>query len=75
MNAEPFVPVAFELGVWGMAVLALALVVAALISIHRSRVAGSTEQLIWTLVVIFLPFLGPILWFAYLGSKRKGEAT
>jgi hypothetical protein len=73
MDSEPLVPAAFVIGLWGVAILAFALVVIALFTIYRSEALSSTEHLIWTLIVIFLPFLGSILWFAYLGSKRKRE--
>lgn len=41
----------------------------ALIDILRSEFTGS-NKLIWVVVTIFLPFLGPLLYFS-IGRKQK----
>jgi len=41
----------------------------ALIDILRNEFNGS-DKLVWVLVVLFIPFLGSILYFA-IGSQRK----
>ena len=36
----------------------------------RSRFANQTDKLIWILIVLLVPFLGTILWFAIGRDKR-----
>lgn len=48
----------------------LVLTIAALISILRNEFNDGTTKLIWVLVAILLPILGPILYFA-IGRKQQ----
>ena len=73
MDAEPQVPLGFEIGAWSAAVLAVALVVSALWSMYRTQSISTSERLIWTLIVVLLPFVGSILWF-FLAARRRQEA-
>jgi hypothetical protein len=50
--------------------LILLLPVAALISLLQASFKESTTKLIWVLVVIFMPFAGPILYFV-IGRKQR----
>jgi hypothetical protein len=43
--------------------------ISALVSIIRNEFYGQNEKLIWALLVIFLPFIGTILYFT-IGLKR-----
>ena len=43
---------------------------AALINILKSDFTDSTTKLMWVLVVLFVPFFGPIIYFA-IGGKHK----
>ena len=36
----------------------------------RSRFVNQTDKLIWILIVLLVPFLGTILWFAIGRNKR-----
>jgi len=36
----------------------------------RSRFANPSDKLVWILIVLLLPFLGTILWFAVGRNKR-----
>jgi hypothetical protein len=45
-------------------IAAFVLFVAALISIVRAPRASAAERVIWVLVVLILPLLGSIVWFA-----------
>ncbi len=57
----------------GGAIVALALLVLfvwALVSVIGSRFDSDVEKVVWVIVVIFLPLLGPILWFAWGRSAR-----
>jgi threonine/homoserine/homoserine lactone efflux protein len=44
--------------------------IAALISIIRNEFPGEHDRLIWILLVIFVPFIGTILYFAIGRNKR-----
>ena len=48
----------------------LALAVVALVSILRSQFPGPNDKLIWTVVAILLPIVGPILYFT-IGTKQR----
>lgn len=53
---------------WIGAAAALALVTA-LASVWRSRHHGRRAKIVWTIVVVLLPLVGPAAWFA-LGHER-----
>jgi len=42
----------------------------ALVDILRNEFKGQNEKLIWLLVILFVPVLGPILYFL-IGRKNK----
>jgi uncharacterized membrane protein len=44
--------------------------IVALVDVLRSRFDTSTDKLIWTLVVIFVPLAGIILYF-FIGRRQK----
>ncbi len=46
------------------AVAAFVLFIAALVSILKASRASTGEKVIWVLVVLILPLLGSIVWFA-----------
>jgi len=71
-SADPLLPAAFDL-VWSsVVVLVLALIIVALISLARNaRQLTSTQALVWTIVVIFVPVIGPIAWFSI--GRRSGS--
>jgi hypothetical protein len=50
----------------------LVLFVAALVSITRDTRATPTEKLVWILIALLLPVLGPIVWFV-LGRRMAGN--
>jgi membrane protein DedA with SNARE-associated domain len=50
--------------------VALLLLAAALASIWRSRVHSSSVRIIWTVLVVALPIVGPIAWYL-LGRERR----
>ncbi|MFR9731252.1 PLD nuclease N-terminal domain-containing protein [Saccharopolyspora sp. MS10] len=60
------VPVLIGLGL-------LALFIGALVSIFRSE-ADSTGKAVWTLIVLFAPVLGCVLWFLLGRSSTRGPA-
>lgn len=60
---NPLVPTAYDL-VWSaIAIAALILLVIALVSIGRNRRAlTSMQALVWTLLAVFVPVIGPVAW-------------
>jgi len=42
----------------------------ALVDILRHGFKGQNEKLIWLLVILFVPFFGPILYY-FIGRKNK----
>jgi len=44
----------------------------ALVDILRNNFRGRNEKLIWVLVILFVPFIGAILYFA-IGRKNRSK--
>lgn len=77
-TVEPLMPAPL-LGVWGFVMSAgVAVFVAALISVARNKKYASGGTVIWTLIILALPVLGPILWFLIgrksLDSRLRDQA-
>jgi uncharacterized membrane protein YhaH (DUF805 family) len=73
-DPNPLVPATYDI-VW-MIVTAVAfiLMIVALVSIARaSKRLSSALALIWTLVVLFVPVVGPVVWLAI--GRRAADAT
>lgn len=53
------------LGIFGILLILVALLlpVIALIDLYRKRSQGTGKTLIWVLVILFIPYLGSILYF------------
>ncbi len=51
-----------------MGLVCLVLWVLALVDCIKSTSLGSTEKIVWVLVIIFVPCLGPILYY-FVGRK------
>ena len=62
---NPLLPAGYDIAWASVSVLMVALLVVALVSMARcaSRLTA-TNAVLWTLLVIFVPFLGPIAWLA-----------
>lgn len=45
-----------------------------LFNLLSSKIKNSTEKLLWLLVILFLPFLGPIL-YVFIGVDKKMKAS
>lgn len=64
-----------QAGSWGwplwLLVLALVLCLVALVSIWIGPHHSIASKIVWTFVVILLPVIGPLAWFA-LGWERRG---
>lgn len=51
-------------------ILLLLLPILALVSILRSDFKDKTNKLLWVLIILFLPFIGPVLYFL-IGRKQR----
>lgn len=62
---NPLIPAAYDI-VWSAISLAvIAFAVAALVSVWRARAAlTATQEAVWFLLVLFVPLLGSVAWFA-----------
>lgn len=45
-----------------------------LVNLLSSKIKSSTEKLIWLLVILFLPALGPIL-YIFIGVDKKAKSN
>jgi hypothetical protein len=71
-TTEPLIPMSF--GIWGLLmILGVALFIGALISIARNRIYTSGGTVVWALIVLALPLLGPLLWFL-IGRRAAPES-
>lgn len=68
-RANPLIPAAYDL-VWSsITLLMLVLLVVCLISLARNaRLLTSGQALVWTLVAIFVPIVGPLAWL-FIGRR------
>ena len=79
--ANPLIPVWFDLawrgfvlGALVLLVLALVLLVLALVQIARTSELSSTGRAIWVLIVLFVPIVGPVVWFS-IGRRSLVSAS
>lgn len=62
-SVNPLIPTGWEVMVIIAGAIVAALFVGALISIARDRNQTPAGKLLWLLIVLALPVLGPIVWF------------
>jgi hypothetical protein len=62
-------------GLWSwpfvLLIMAAVLCVAALVSIWTGRYHSTAARIVWTIVALLFPILGPVAWFL-LGWERRG---
>lgn len=69
-SPNPLLPAHYDI-VWTLILGAvLALMLTALWQALRSKAHTGVEQLLWALVILVAPVLGPLAWFA-LGRSRR----
>ena len=72
-SANPLLPAGYDIAWTVVSMLMIALVIVALVSIARTAVRLTPWQaLIWTLVAILVPVIGPIAWLSI--GRRSGLA-
>ena len=70
-SINPLLPAGYDIAWTAISILLIALVIVALVSIARTaKRLTSTHALIWTLVTIFVPVVGPIAWLSI--GRRSG---
>jgi hypothetical protein len=62
------VPILYKAGAWAFGLIPVLVTVVGLVSCVTSGKPGSTI-LLWIVIIILAPLLGPILWFAW-GRKN-----
>ena len=72
--ANPLIPVWFDLAWSGFVLCALVLLVLALVQIARTSELSSTGRAIWVLIVLFVPIVGPVVWFS-IGRRSLVSAS
>ena len=68
---NPLIPAAYDIAWWLIAAIVIALTVVALIVLARSaKHLTTTQALVWTLLILFVPVLGSVAWLAI--GRRTG---
>lgn len=57
-----------------IAVLPVILIIWAIIDLVTSQFTDSTNKLIWAIIILFMPFIGAIL-YLIIGRKQKINST
>lgn len=63
MDANPLVPTGYDLVYSGILLLVCAYTVVAFVSAVRDRRVIGIRFLLWFLVIVMLPIIGPTAWF------------
>ena len=72
---NPLVPTALDGVLMGVSLVALFLALATFISLMRSWSTSGRRLIAWTLVVLFVPIIGPAAWFVARHRERSIEAN
>ena len=73
LGVSPLVPTALDGAAMSVCIFGLLLALAALASLIRAASPKGWHLLAWALVVLFVPFVGPVSWFAVrlLGRRQR----
>lgn len=72
---NPLVPTALDGVLMTVSLVALFLALAAFISLMRCGSTSGRRLIAWTLVVLFIPIVGPATWFLVRRRERSTEAN
>ncbi|MCD1570744.1 PLDc N-terminal domain-containing protein [Agromyces mediolanus] len=75
MNTDPVIPLWFSAYSTLVAVLAVALLVAAFVSVLRSPGLSAAARVVWIVAIWLVPVLGPLAWFAWRWLHRRTEPS
>jgi len=68
---NPFVPTAFDGALMTLSVVALLLALVAFICLLLATTASGWRLLAWALVILFVPIVGPAMWFVARRRERS----
>ena len=72
MSKHPLLPAAYDV-IWsGVVVLLVVLLIWAMVSIARSRL-DPRVRLVWAMIVLLLPVVGPICWL--IARPQKSDTS
>ena len=72
MSKHPLLPAAYDV-IWsGVVVLLVVLLIWAMVSIARSRL-DPRVRLVWAIIVLLLPVVGPICWL--IARPQKSDTS
>ncbi|MDP4331889.1 PLDc N-terminal domain-containing protein [Curtobacterium sp. A7_M15] len=69
-SVNPLLPTALDGATMSIAIVGLVLALAALASLLAASSPTGWPVLAWALVVLFVPFVGPVSWFAARRRER-----
>ena len=72
--SNPLIPVWFDLAWSGFVLCALVLLVLGLLQIAHTSELSPTGRAIWVLIVLFVPIVGPVVWFS-IGRRSLVSAS
>lgn len=71
---NPLLPAGYDV-IWTIALAVIAsLAVVAIAQLVRAKTVGGVEAAIWVLIILALPVVGPIAWFAVRPDRRVERA-
>lgn len=71
---NPLIPTVLDGVLMAVSTAASLLALAAFVSLVRSPSPAGRRLLVWILVVLFMPILGPIAWFVAQSRERSIES-
>lgn len=63
-----------DVAVTAVFLLGIALALWCLVTVHRSPYFSEVQKLKWLLLVLFLPYLGPLAWFLRVRAEKAERA-
>ena len=72
--ANPLLPAGYDV-IWTVSLALVAiLAVVAIVQLVRAKAVAGVEAAIWVLMILALPVIGPIAWFAVRPDRRAERA-
>lgn len=71
MDAEPMVPIGFDIAWTAMMVAWAVLTIAAIVSVFKADHRRRGGKFWWTALVVVFPILGALVWFALKAGRRQ----
>lgn len=68
---DPIIPLWFDVVMWLVYALTVALAIVSIVLVARARDFGSLDRTIWIVAIVVIPVLGPIAWFVFRAIRRR----